>query len=59
MSATLWFKTGPLMRVARTATHARTLSTADGYPDDPAADQALVNFLGSRLHGPELGSLPV
>lgn len=59
----------PLMRVARSTTHARTLSTADGYqievevssayPDDPAADQALVDFLGSRLHGAELGGLRV
>jgi len=59
----------PVMRVARTATHTRVLSSADGYqvevevssayPDDPASDQALVDFLGSRLHGPELGSLRV
>jgi hypothetical protein len=59
----------PLVRVARSTTHARTLSTADGYqigvgvssayPDDPAADQALVDFLGSRLHGSELGGLRV
>ena len=29
------------------------------YPDDLAADQALVDFLDSRLHGPELGGLSV
>ena len=45
------------------------ISTSDGYeveveasrsyPHDPAADQALVDFLGSLLHGPELGALRV
>jgi hypothetical protein len=57
------------MRVARASTPTRTLSSPDGhrieleistsYADDPAADQALVDFLGSRLHGAELGSLHV
>ena len=29
------------------------------YPADPAADQKLVDFLDSRVHGPELGDLSV
>lgn len=59
----------PAMRVARAGTRTRDLSSPDGYrveievsssyADDPAADQALVDFLASRLHGPELGSLSV
>lgn len=46
-----------------------TYTTADGYqvqlevsssyPADPVKDQGLVDFLASRLHGPELGSLKV
>jgi hypothetical protein len=56
-------------RVARVAAVARSYATADGYrveveaspsyPPDPAADQALVDFLASRLHGSELGGLRV
>lgn len=59
----------PAARVARTGSRKRTLVSPDGYrveievsrsyADDPAADQALVDFLGSRLHGPELGRLRV
>jgi hypothetical protein len=60
----------PRMRVARRgARAARAYSTADGqrvevevsrsYRDDPEADQALVDFLASRVHGPELGGLAV
>jgi hypothetical protein len=51
------------------ATGTRSYLTADGhrvevqvsssYPADPAADQSLVDFLGSRLHGRELGALSV
>jgi hypothetical protein len=47
----------------------RAYTTSDGqsvrvrvsraYPDDVTADRALVDFLDSRLHGPELGSLSV
>jgi hypothetical protein len=47
----------------------RAYTTSDGqsvdvrvsraYPDDVSADRALVDFLDSRLHGPELGSLSV
>ena len=61
--------TAPAMRVARTRARTRTLSTPDGYElevevspsyaADPAADQALADFLASRLHGPELGRLRV
>lgn len=57
------------MRTARAGARTRTLSSPDGYrvevqvsgsyAHDPAADQALVDFLGSRLHGPELGGLRV
>jgi len=53
----------------RGARAARIYSTADGnrvevgvstsYPADPAADQQLVDFLGSHLHGAELGGLSV
>jgi hypothetical protein len=59
----------PLMRAARRRGSGRTYTTRDGYrveveasrayPPDRAADQALVDFLGSRLHGPELGGLRV
>lgn len=59
----------PTMRAARAGTRTRTLSSPDGYrveveasssyADEPAADQALVDFLASRLHGPELGRLRV
>jgi hypothetical protein len=64
--------TGPAPRPARIAaarTAARAYSTEDGYtvkietsPSyrfDPAADQAVVDFLDSRLHGAELGNLNV
>ena len=58
------------MRTARAAgPNARRYATPDGYqvaveassayPVDPAADQALVDFLASRVHGPELGDLNV
>jgi hypothetical protein len=57
------------MRTARARTRTRRLATEDGYSvdvevtsayaDNPVADQALVDFLGSRLHGPELGALRV
>jgi hypothetical protein len=56
-------------RAARATRPAMSYSTADGYrvevavssayPDEPEADQALVNFLASRVHGPELGGLRV
>jgi hypothetical protein len=60
----------PRMRAARVgARAARMYAAQDGqrvevevshsYATDPAADQALVDFLGSRLHGSELGSLRV
>jgi hypothetical protein len=59
----------PAMRTARARTRTRRLATEDGYSvdvevtaayaDNPSADQALVDFLGSRLHGPELGALRV
>jgi hypothetical protein len=32
---------------------------SDGYPPDPTIDQSYANFLGSLLHGPELGNLTV
>ena len=57
------------MRTARARARTRSLVTQDGYSvdlevtpaydDNPIADQALVDFLGSRLHGPELGALRV
>ena len=56
-------------RAASVEVPARTYSTADGhdvevetsstYGVDPAADQAFVDFLASRLHGQELGGLRV
>jgi hypothetical protein len=62
----------PAPRAARVATAraaARSYTSADGYrveiesspsyPPDAAADRALVDFLASRLHGPELGGLRV
>lgn len=60
----------PRMRPARVGARvARVYAAPDGqrvevevsrsYASDPAADQALVDFLGSRLHGSELGSLRV
>lgn len=35
------------------------VQVSDGYVPDPAADRALVNFLGSLLHGDELDGLRV
>ena len=62
-------RAAPLAGAARARRPARVYSSPDGYrveveassryPDDPAADQALVDFLGSRLHGAELGGLRV
>ena len=59
----------PVLQAARARRPARMYSTADGYrvelqvssayPDDPVADQKLVDFLGSRVHGAELGGLRV
>jgi hypothetical protein len=56
-------------RIARAGADTRSYLTDDGhrveievspsYPFDPAADQTLVDFLGSRLHGRELGTLSV
>jgi hypothetical protein len=55
--------------IARAHAASKAYSTPDGYsvgvevspsyPPDGAADQALVDFLGSRLHGAELASLRV
>ncbi len=58
------------MRAARAAApNARSYATPDGYrvsveasssySTDPTADQQLVDFLASRVHGPELGDLSV
>jgi hypothetical protein len=59
------------MRAARAAgaPNVRSYATPDGYQvaveaspsyaPDPAADQKLVDFLDSRVHGPELGDLSV
>ena len=58
------------MRTARAAgPNPRRYATPDGYqvaveassayPVDPAADQKLVDFLASRVHGTELGDLSV
>jgi hypothetical protein len=62
-------RSAPAARAARSGRRAVAYSTADGYrvevsvsfgyPADPVADQALVDFLGSRVHGPELGGLRV
>jgi hypothetical protein len=59
----------PAARIARAQAVNHLYTTVDGYPveveastsypSDPAADQAVVDFLGSRLHGSELGSLRV
>jgi hypothetical protein len=35
------------------------VETSPSYPADPAADQGFADFLASRLHGPELGTLNV
>lgn len=35
------------------------VESSSAYAPDPSRDQALVDFLGSRLHGPELGRLRV
>jgi hypothetical protein len=35
------------------------IETSPSYPMNPVADQGVADFLGSRLHGPELGSLSV
>ena len=59
-----------VMRTARAAgSGVRSYATPDGYrvaveasaayPVDPVADQKLVDFLGSRVHGAELGDLSV
>jgi hypothetical protein len=61
---------GGAMRTARAAGPApRSYATPDGYsvaveassgyPVDPAADQKLVDFLATRVHGTELGDLSV
>jgi hypothetical protein len=57
------------MRAAAAGTGQRRYSTPDGYsvaiqssaayPVDPVADQKLVDFLASRVHGSELGDLSV
>ena len=59
----------PVAQMAQATTSARSYTTSDGYsvevevspsyPANPAGDQALVDFLGSRLHGAELGALRV
>ena len=59
----------PVARAASLSAGTRAYVTSDGgsvdvsvsraYPADAAADRALVDFLDSRLHGPELGSLSV
>jgi hypothetical protein len=56
-------------RIAQADSTAHFYSTADGYrveveastsyTPDPVADQGMVDFLASRLHGPELGSLRI
>ena len=61
--------TSALASAAGAAGPTRAYTTADGqsvsvrvsraYPDSVVADRALVDFLDSRLHGPELGSLSV
>ena len=66
---TLLRSEAPVMRAARARAGASVYSSSDGYrvevevspsyPADPLGDQALVDFLGSRLHGPELGGLAV
>ncbi|HEV2874795.1 MAG TPA: hypothetical protein VGW14_06565 [Thermoleophilaceae bacterium] len=35
------------------------IETSPAYRVDPVADQGVADFLGSRLHGPELGTLSV
>ena len=60
---------GPVASAASAYGPTRAYAISDGqsvgvrvsraYPDDVAADRALVDFLDSLLHGPELGSLSV
>ena len=62
-------RAAPVLRAARASTRASRYATLDGlsvevevspaYPANPAADQRLVDFLGSRSHGYELGTLRV
>jgi hypothetical protein len=58
------------IRTARSSGRAaRAYATADGhrvevevstsYPDDPSLDQKLVDFLATRVHGPELSGLNI
>ena len=59
----------PVASAAGLSGPTRAYTTSDGqsvsvrvsraYPDSALADRALVDFLDSRLHGPELGSLSV
>jgi len=59
----------PVVRAAGAGARAARYATSDGlsvevqvsraYPSNPAADQKLVDFLASRSHGYELGSLRV
>ena len=60
---------GAVASAANASGPTRAYTTSDGhkvrvrvsraYPDSVVADRALVAFLDSRLHGPELGSLSV
>lgn len=60
---------GPVASAAMASAPTRAYTTAEGqsvrvrvsraYPADVDADRALVDFLDSRLHGPELGGLSV
>jgi hypothetical protein len=61
--------TQPMRAASVSGSGTRRYATSDGYqvaveaspsyPIDPAADQKLVDFLTSRVHGPELGDLSV
>jgi hypothetical protein len=62
-------ETARAARIAAARAPARTYTTVDGYrveiessasyAVDPAADQGVVDFLASRVHGPELADLRV
>jgi len=62
-------RAAPVMRAARASTRASRYATQDGlsvevevssaYPSNPVSDQRLVDFLASRSHGYELGTLRV
>jgi hypothetical protein len=50
---------GPIRAFQSPDGYSVKIETSPAYPVDPAADQGYANFLATRLHGPELGTLSV